>query len=176
MIYDNITFGEFTDYLSVPAAQYTIQITPANDNTTVVKTYIADASTFAGEAATLYASGYLTDQPKFEVWAVFADGTTFPLPEVSATNELTSKLESLQLSPNPTSDDLNIQFELKEAEALRYGVRDNLGQLILEGDFGTVQNGAFAQKIQVGNLNSGVYQLEIRSDAGVQSRKFVVVR
>jgi len=80
------------------------------------------------------------------------------------------------LSPNPTSDDLNIQFELKEAEALRYGVRDNLGQLILEGDFGTVQNGAFAQKIQVGNLNSGVYQLEIRSDAGVQSRKFVVVR
>ncbi len=176
VIYDNITFGEFTDYLSVPAAQYTIQITPANDNTTVVKTYIADATTFAGEAATLYASGYLTDQPKFEVWAVFADGTTFPLPEVVATNELSSKLESLQLSPNPTSDDLNVQFELKEAEALRYGVRDNLGQLILEGDFGTVQSGAFAQKIQVGNLNSGVYQLEIRSDAGVQSRKFVVVR
>ena len=176
VIYDNITFGEFTDYLSVPAAQYTIQITPANDNNTVVKTYIADATTFAGEAAILYASGYLTDQPKFEVWAAFADGTTFPLPEVVATNELNNKLESLQLSPNPTSDDLNVQFELKEAEALRYGVRDNLGRLVLEGDFGTVQNGAFTQKIQVGNLSAGMYQLEIRSDAGVQARKFVVQR
>jgi hypothetical protein len=176
VIFDNITFGAFTNYLSVPAAAYTIQITPANDNNTVVKTYIADATTFAGEAATLYASGYLGGTPKFEVWAAFADGTTFPLPEVSATNELNEKLESLQLSPNPTSDALMVQFELKESEALRYGVRDNLGRLIQEGDFGTVQNGAFTQKIQVGNLASGMYQLEIRSDAGVQTSKFVVQR
>jgi hypothetical protein len=46
--------------------------------------------------------------------------------------------------------------------------------LVFEGDFGTVNAGYFAQKLDVGFLPSGMYQLEIVSDAGIRAMKFVV--
>jgi hypothetical protein len=174
VLFNDVSFGSFTDYLSVPAASYVVQITPANDNNTIVKNYLADLSGAAGRAATVYASGYLGGQPGFETWVAFADGTTFPLPEVVSTNELANGLSDLSLSPNPTVDEIQVQFNLNQSEALRYAVRDNVGKLMSEGDFGTVSTGEFAQKIRVDNLPAGMYQLEIRSDAGIQTRKFVV--
>ncbi|MEI6411202.1 MAG: DUF4397 domain-containing protein, partial [Bacteroidota bacterium] len=174
VLYNDVSFGTFTDYLSVPAGSYVVQITPANDNNTIVKNYLADLSGAAGLAGTVYASGYLGGQPGFQTWVAFADGTTFPLPEVVNTNELANSLSDLSLSPNPTVDEIQVQFNLNQSEALRYAVRDNVGKLMSEGDFGTVSTGEFAQKIRVDNLPAGMYQLEIRSDAGLQTRKFVV--
>lgn len=176
VIFDNIAFGNFTGYLSVPAAQYTIQLTPADDNTTVVKSYIADASSFAGEAAVLYASGYLGSQPKFEVWAAFADGTTFPLPEVVSTKDLNSGLDQVLLAPNPTSDVLNVQLETPDGGSVRYAIWDQLGRMVQEGDWGILSAGSFRAQIQTGALNSGLYRLEIRTDKGIRFNSFVVQR
>ena len=90
------------------------------------------------------------------------------------TNELDDKLSDLQLAPNPTVSDLLVRFNLNESEALRYGIRDLTGRMTLEGDFGTVNAGPFVQKLDVGTLPSGMYTLEIVSDAGVRAVKFVV--
>lgn len=175
IIFDNVEFGEYGDYISVPPTEYTVQITPADDNTAIVKSYKADLSTLTGQAITLFASGYLGgSQPGFQVWVAQTDGLTYPLEELVKTNELDDKLSGLQISPNPTAADLFVRFDLNESEALRYGVRDVTGRLMLEGDFGTVGAGEFAQKLNVGSLPPGMYHLEIISDAGVQTVKFVV--
>jgi len=39
VLIDNLQFGEFSPYLSVPASDYVISVTPANDNNTVVQSY-----------------------------------------------------------------------------------------------------------------------------------------
>lgn len=175
VLFDNIEFGEFQDYISVPPATYTIQVTPANDNNTAVKTYQAPLGSLGGQAITVFASGFLGgNQPPFEVWVAQTDGLTYPLQEIVSTNELDGKLSNLQLSPNPTIADLFVRFELNEAEALRYGVRDLTGRLVLEGDFGTVNAGEFVQKLDVSMLPAGMYALEIISDGGVRAMKFVV--
>lgn len=175
VLFDNLAFGDFSDYVSVPPAEYVVQVTPADDNNTVVQSYRADISALGGQAATIFASGFLGGaQPAFEVWAALANGFTFPLPVFVNTNELDGKLESLQLSPNPAVDNLLVRFNLNEDEALRYNIRDLTGRLTAEGDFGLVPAGEFAAQLNLGGAPSGMYQLEIVSDAGVQVRKFVV--
>lgn len=176
VIFDDVFFGEYSDYFSAPATQYIVDVTPANDNSTIVASYIADVTSLEGQAATVFASGFLNGTPGFEVWVALADGTTFPLPVYVSTNELDKKLSDLKLMPNPVVSDLNLQFELGENEALRYNVRDVTGRLMLEGDFGNVPSGVFQHKLNVGMLSPGMYQLEIVSDSGVKVAKFAVQR
>jgi len=176
LIFDDVFFGEYSDYFSAPSGQYIIDVTPANDNNTIVASYIADVTSLEGQAATVFASGFLNSTPGFEVWVALADGTTFPLPLFVSTNELDNKLSDLKLMPNPVVSDLNLQFELGENEALRYNVRDVAGRLMLEGDFGNVPSGVFQHKLNVGMLSPGMYQLELVSDSGVKVAKFVVQR
>jgi hypothetical protein len=57
-VVSNLSFGEFTGYLSLPAAKYDLAIQPAGTTTTVAS-FRADLSGLAGGAATVFASGYL---------------------------------------------------------------------------------------------------------------------
>jgi hypothetical protein len=178
-IFNDVAYGEFSDYISVPPASYIVNVTPANDNSAVVAAYIADILGTGGQAITLFASGFLqpaAGQPGFGAWAALTDGTTFPLPPFVSTNELDRTLSDLTLAPNPVADELTVRFALTQAEQLRYRVRDVAGRLVLEGDFGQVPSGEFAQRIGVSELNSGLFMLEIVSDAGAQTTRFVVQR
>ena len=151
-------------------------MTPANDNSTIVKSYSADVSSLGGQAATVFASGFLAGQPGFEVWVALTDGTTFPLPVLVSANELDNKLQELRLVPNPAVSETWVRFDLTEGTNLRYAVRDLAGRMAAEGDFGFVPAGPFAYRVDVGTLPSGMYNLEIRSENGVQVQKFVVSR
>jgi hypothetical protein len=176
VLIDNLEFGEFSPYLSVPATDYVISVTPANDNNAVVESYLAPLTGLEGQTFTVFASGYLTSSPSFGLWVALTNGVTFPLPVYVSTNELDGKLATMKLTPNPATDEVWVRLNLTESEALRYAVRDVSGRLILEGDFGQVSEGEFAQRVEVGQLAAGMYQLEIRSDNGVRTQKFAVQR
>jgi hypothetical protein len=80
-------YGAITDYLSVPASYYTIDITPAGANEIIVASFGADLRGLAGQAITVLASGFLTpgnnqNGEAFTLIAVFADGTVVTLPFV----------------------------------------------------------------------------------------------
>ncbi len=174
ILFENVVFGDFTDYLSVPPAEYFVDVTPADDPNNPFAEYFANLNGTAGVAATLFASGLRSGAaPAFEVWAALPNGITFPLAQAVSNNELDNTLNDLQLVPNPAKDHLRAQFNLGSTEALRYAVRDIAGRLLMEGDLGTV-SGFFNLDLNTGDLLSGMYQLEIRSDAGVKTAKFVV--
>ena len=48
---DDAAYGDMTPYFAVPAGSYTLDITPAMDNNTVVASFTADLSGLAGGAA-----------------------------------------------------------------------------------------------------------------------------
>lgn len=81
---DDLSYPEFDqDYVSVPPGNYTIDITPGNDNDTVVASYSADLSAAANAALVVAASGFLEpmeSDPEFGLLAVFANGDTALLP------------------------------------------------------------------------------------------------
>lgn len=85
---DNASYSAITNYISVPAASYLLDVTPGNNNAAIVATYQADLSTLAGGTAVVVASGFLDPSanqngPAFGLWAYLADGTAIQLPATS---------------------------------------------------------------------------------------------
>lgn len=175
VLIDNLAYGTFTDYLSVPAASYVLNVTPANDNNTIVASYLADVTGLGGAALTAFATGYLSPtsgQPAFGVWVALADGTTFPLSTVVSTNTL-GNLEQITLAPNPATTSLNVNLSTLASTTVRYQVFDLTGRLVTEGDWGTI-DGAFGVRIDVSTQTSGMYLLKLTdNDGGQYTTKFV---
>ncbi|MEP0548208.1 MAG: DUF4397 domain-containing protein [Rhodothermales bacterium] len=85
---DGATYGDLTGYIGVPEGRYLLDVTPDEANDVIVATFEADLRGAAGAALTVLASGFLSpdnDQngEAFGLLAVFADGTTALLPQLT---------------------------------------------------------------------------------------------
>lgn len=107
---EDIAFGETTDYLTVAPANYELSVTASQDNSNIVARYFAELEEAAGSSVTVFASGLLTETPEFGLWALLADGTTFPLPLISSTVERIDDNLELRIGPNPATDYGMIHF------------------------------------------------------------------
>jgi Domain of unknown function (DUF4397)/Secretion system C-terminal sorting domain len=110
-LFSNIAYGSFGSYLNVPAnATYPIAVTPAGANSTVVGSYEANLSFWAGKTAVIFASGLLgstNSNDKFEPWVALSNGGTFALKSVANPNEpkpREARLQVIHNSPTPTVD------------------------------------------------------------------------
>jgi hypothetical protein len=80
--------------------------------------------------------------------------------------------EGISIFPNPTSDYINIQFDLPESIDLEWILMNNLGQTILKEKF---ENTSYGKEIiDCSNLASGVYFLSFYSDQFVGSQRVVL--
>ncbi|MEM6698738.1 MAG: M36 family metallopeptidase, partial [Bacteroidota bacterium] len=76
---------------------------------------------------------------------------------------------TLRAYPNPTNSELNVQLNLSAEGNLR--LIDMVGRTVFEV---AVRDGRSSQTINVSDLPSGVYFLELRSEGAVQVEKIVV--
>jgi len=100
---DNATYRDITNYITVPAAEYLLDVTPGNDNSTIVATYTADLSGLGGGSAVIFASGFLSpsnDQngAAFGLFAALANGTVVEFPETS-----NSRLQVIHNAADPAA-------------------------------------------------------------------------
>ena len=58
-IVDDAAYGDITNYIRVWADSYILDITPGNNNNTIVASFEADLSGLGGGAAVVFASGFL---------------------------------------------------------------------------------------------------------------------
>ncbi len=85
ILIDDLTYGTFTNgYLNVPASDLVLQVTPGNDNDSVVASFEAPLSVLGGRGVVVFASGFLggTEKPHLPAFGLFValdDGTVIEL-------------------------------------------------------------------------------------------------
>ncbi|NUO03401.1 MAG: DUF4397 domain-containing protein, partial [Saprospiraceae bacterium] len=178
VIFDNTAYGEFSsDYLSVPATTYTLNVTPATDNTVVVKSYTAPLESLAGGAGVAFATGFLADEPAFGVWVALPDGTTFPLSEIVASEEVKALLSGFRIMPNPVTDLAQIELTFAEtADNVNLIVSDATGKVLQTINLGNQYAGTQTIALDASNLAQGVHFCTIVTEIGVITKRFVVTR
>ena len=108
---EDAAYGDFTDYIRVPAASYILDITPANDNNTIVASYEVDLSGLGGGAAVVFASGFLDplnnqNGEAFGLFAALPNGAVVQFPAYVAPN--TARLQIIHNSADPIAGEVDI--------------------------------------------------------------------
>ncbi len=88
-------------------------------------------------------------------------------------NEI-SGVESLNLFPNPVSDELQISFDLLRPAAISYNILDATGRIVMAEDLRTLQTGNNVERVDVSNLSSGIYMLQFVAGGESASYRIVV--
>ncbi|MEJ2194295.1 MAG: DUF4397 domain-containing protein, partial [Ignavibacteriaceae bacterium] len=88
VLVDNAAYGDITDYITVPAySSYILDVTPGDDNSTIVASFEADLGGLGGGAAVVFASGFLDPSANqngeaFGIFAALPNGTVVEFPSV----------------------------------------------------------------------------------------------
>jgi len=179
ILFDDVSYTDFQGYVNVPAAEYQLNVTPGDDNNTIVKAYNADLSGLEGGAATVFASGLFEEtmtETAFGVWVALADGTTFPLDEVVSTEEVADKFTAFQVAPNPVRELAQVQFTTTEPLNMVEEIRNLDGKLIRSSAIGTQPAGDHSREVNATGLAAGVYTYTLVTELGTISKRFVVVK
>jgi hypothetical protein len=190
VLFDDVTYGDVTPYLGVPPSNYVLDITPGDDNDTVVATFAADLTNAGGGALTVLASGFLTpdnDQggPAFGLLAVFPDGTAALLPAGTVSNEdgaaAPAAFALAGAYPNPLRSATTVRFDLGTDARVSVEVFDVLGRRVLQTAPESMPAGAAHElALDASALPSGAYffrlTAETATDTLVESGRLTVVR
>ena len=85
-------------------------------------------------------------------------------------------ISALRIHPNPTSGNLNVNFELEQSENVTIEVLDLLGKSISVQNFGTLVSGAQKLNMDLSDLNSGIYFVKINAGNKVSTQKVNVIK
>jgi hypothetical protein len=103
-------YADASGYLEVNPTWYPIDIAVAGTST-VVASYIADLSSLSGDAAVVFASGFLTPSannngPAFGLFAVLANGTVIELPA-----QQTANVQVVHNCADPLADSVDVYLD-----------------------------------------------------------------
>jgi len=168
---EGIEYGQFADYLELPVANYLIQIRNAA-GTEEVATYAAPLASFqlGGFAFTAIASGFLnieanSNGPHFGLFgALPIGGALVPLQQTSSIQ--TIEAASMKVYPNPATSSLNIEI-LQDASKLE--IYNVMGEKIQS--YNQLNTGIM--NINTANMAAGVYFINLHTNSGVQTMKFL---
>ncbi len=90
-----------------------------------------------------------------------------------STQEAGSELAKVRVFPNPATDHINIQTDMSGASVLHYRLLSVEGKVLLEGEE-PLPAGRKVFALPFGKLNTGIYLLELETDAWTTSRKLIL--
>jgi hypothetical protein len=172
----NLEYTDFQGYLSVDPAEYVLDINVAGTETTVVS-YVGNLTSLAGQAVTVFASGFLSpenngdgknDPDGFAVLAALANGTVVELP-LFTSSVRTQQMIKGTLYPNPATDVL--RFTSNHIHQASYQILDLTGRVMASGTWSDTH-----QTVDVSGLSCGLYTFKLVSENKAFAAKLQVIK
>lgn len=115
VLFDNIEYGIFSDYVGVVLGVYILDVMLVEDNIIVVCKYDVDISGLIGGVVIVFVSGFLSEgELEFGVWVVLIDGIIFLLVEIVVINEFIGILDVYIMFLNFVVSSMIVEFSLLE--------------------------------------------------------------
>ena len=181
---NNAAYSDFTPYLSVPAINYTLDITDAGNTTKIFK-YTAPLSAFPDSALTVLASGFVDPSANqngeaFALIAVTASGNAIPLPVVTGIETVepgVAKSYSLEQNyPNPFNPSTTIAFALPESQKISLKIFDITGKEIATLISGDRPAGSYQITFDASNLASGIYFYQLNAGSFSATKRMMLIK
>jgi len=80
-------------------------------------------------------------------------------------------VNDLKAYPIPADNDLNIEFSIESNAMVSYSLINNLGQIVMTEELGSLNAGQHTKKLDVSNLAQGFYMLTITVDGKTTTKK-----
>ena len=169
---DDVMYGDISAYLQVMPAVYTLDITPGNDNSTIVASFTADLSSLTGASAVVLASGFLDPSMNqngaaFALIAVLADGTVIPLSNTTSVQTIDGA--GISLYPNPATSNFQVTLT-NDAIGSSLLIRDAMGRTVRQYEFEK------SISLDVSEWTEGFYLVELISGNSRITNKLIVNR
>jgi hypothetical protein len=170
VLVDNLTYGNFAPYFSLPANKNYV-LTVTNDNATVeIEKYKGELMTggLQGQSITLLMSGFQNPAansngaPWGLYYATATGGPLVPLAISTSVKDLTSK-NGITIWPNPATDKLHISSKQTITIASIYDITGKTVKVVYKPE----------GEIAVGQLSKGTYLIKLETDMGVVTHRFV---
>jgi hypothetical protein len=162
---EGLSYGESSDYLSVPAGSYVLGVAPAGGQP--IAAFTADVTGLAGKSIAVVASGFLdpskngANAPAFGLYAALPDGG--PLAQLPATtvsvNEVVMNSTNVLVAPNPATTSVSVEYTLSADAAVMARIVDMTGRVVSTTDLGNFSAGSQRFMLNTADLPSGPYHL-----------------
>ncbi|MDZ7400315.1 MAG: DUF4397 domain-containing protein [candidate division KSB1 bacterium] len=183
---ESASYGDITDYISVPAASYDIRLIRTRDGATL-GAFDVNLSNLAGSSAVVLASGFRKDTgnqggESFQLIGVLANGQVviFKDPPTSANGFVDSviptQFELKQNYPNPFNPTTTITFSLPTSEFVKLSVYNTLGQQVATLVNERLNAGQYNLLFDGSNLKSGIYYYRIEAGNFTSTKRLVLIR
>lgn len=94
----------------------------------------------------------------------------------TGTDDPQGVVSHLAVSPNPASDAIYLDFDMKEPAPVRFELWDMQGNMIKTEPLGALPAGTHRQLLELGDVPNGMYVLTLQSQGGRTYRKVIVQR
>ena len=182
---NDASYGDITDYISVDPGFYTLDITPGNDNNTIVTSLQTDLTVLKGKTAAIFASGFLNpadnqNGSSFGIFAALSNGTVVQFSTLTDTkssgNSIPLKFNLEQNFPNPFNPSTKIVYSIPKSSDVSLKVYNVLGQEVATLVNQQQNAGNYTVNFDAKSLASGIYIYRIQAGSFVSTRKMTLLK
>jgi hypothetical protein len=177
---DNASYTDQTTYLAVPVSNYILSVRDSS-GTNTIQSYVADVTTLAGSSGVVLASGFLNPASNnngspFGLFLVLPSGGAFiPLDVYTSVKDFSKEI-GLQVSPNPSSGFLDVNFEAQQEKDIEVQITDLNGKVVMQTLAAGNLQGKQRVTLDLNSLTNGMYLTRIITADKSYNSKFTLMR
>ena len=135
----------------------------------LLEPHSVDLSAYSGETVYIAFLHDSDDDERIQIDDILLTKAADP----SSIGDVLKENYRMECYPNPTHEFINLNFTLRSKKEVDYAIFSTQGKLVYENSLGYLASGRYIEKINLANLPSGNYTIQLQLDGELVSQKII---